>query len=419
MLKIFNKKKFKINLSWLIFDKVFRASLNILLSVILARGLGPENYGILNYLLAFIFLFSSLSSLGMNQVLTNLIIKSKKINNHEVIMSAYYLRFIFSLLSYFVFLILINYLNKENFYYNFSLILGIGIILKSCEIFFSYFEAKSISKYIVISQSLGIVISAIFIIFSIINKLDLIFIYYGLVVDVIVVFAFVNLFYYSHTQNFFVRFNFSYVKKLILKSLPVLISTISIILYMRIDQIMINNMVGEYDLGLYSVSVRYIEIFHFIPKIIMISILPILLLNKKYVYNLLILNSYIFKLALIIVVIIFFSSEYLIPLIFGDVYQKSVTTTQILSFSIIFVFYGVVNEHWYISKNLQKFYAINVFVGAVMNIILNYFFISKFGINGAAYSTVVTYFFIIFIFDYLNYETRNLLMVKFKSLFKI
>ncbi len=419
MLKIFNKKKFKINLSWLIFDKVFRASLNILLSVILARGLGPENYGILNYLLAFIFLFSSLSSLGMNQVLTNLIIKSKKINNHEVIMGAYYLRFILSLLSYFVFLILINYLNKENFYYNFSLILGIGIILKSCEIFFSYFEAKSFSKYIVISQSLGIVISAIFIIFSIINKLDLIFIYYGLVVDVFVVFVFVNLFYYSQTQNFLVRFNFSYVKKLILKSLPVLISTISIILYMRIDQIMINNMVGEYDLGLYSVSVRYIEIFHFIPKIIMISILPILLLNKKYVYNLLILNSYIFKLALIIVVIIFFSSEYLIPLIFGDVYQKSVTTTQILSFSIIFVFYGVVNEHWYISKNLQKFYAINVFIGAVMNIILNFFFISKFGINGAAYSTVVTYFFIVFIFDYLNYETRNLLMVKFKSLFKI
>ena len=419
MLRILNKKKFKINLSWLIFDKLFRASLNILLSVILARGLGPENYGILNYLLAFIFLFSSLSSIGMNQVLTNLIIKSKKINNHEVIMSAYYMRFIFSLLSYFVFLILINYLNKEHFYFNYSLILGIGIILKSCEIFFSYFEAKSISKYIVISQSFGIIISAVFIIVSIINRLDLIFIYYGLVIDVIVVFIFVNLFYYFHTKNFFVKFNFLLVKKLILKSLPVLVSTLSIILYMRIDQIMINNMVDEYNLGLYSVSVRYIEIFHFIPKIIMISILPILLLSKKYVNNLLSLNSYIFKLALIIVIIIFFSSEYLIPLIFGDVYQKSISTTQILSFSIIFVFYGVVNEHWYVSKNLQKFYAINVFVGAAINIMLNYFLISKLGINGAAYSTVITYLFIIFIFDYFNNDTRNLLIIKFKSLFKI
>ena len=65
---------------------------------------------------------------------------------------------------------------------------------------------------------------------------------------------------------------------------------------MRIDQIMINNMVGEYDLGIYSVSVRYIEIFHFIPKIIIISLLPILILTKNYKYNLLTLNSYIFKL---------------------------------------------------------------------------------------------------------------------------
>ncbi len=419
MLKILNKKKFKINLSWLIFDKVFRASLNILLSIILARSLGPENYGVLNYLLAFIFLFSSISSLGINQVLTNLIIKSKKKNNHEIIMSAYYLRFTFSLLNYFVFIILITYLNQENFYFNYSLIIGIGIILKSSEIFFSYFEAKSISKYIVVSQSLGIVASTIFVLFSIINKLDLIYIYYALVIDFIVVFTFVNLFYYIHAKKFFVNFHFSYIKKLILQSLPVLISTISIILYMRIDQIMINNILGEYDLGIYSVSVRFIEIFHFIPKIIMISILPILLLSKKYVNNLVNLNSYIFKLSIIVVLIIFFSSEFLIPFIFSDVYQSSIVTTQILSFSIIFVFYGVINEHWYISKNLQKFYAINVFAGAIINIILNYYFITKFGINGAAYSTILTYFFIIFIFDYFNNGTRNLLIVKFKSIFKI
>ena len=77
MLKLFNKKKFKINLSWLVFDKLFRASLNIFLSIILARNLGPEKFGILNYLLAFLFLFTSISSLGMNPVLTNMIIKKK------------------------------------------------------------------------------------------------------------------------------------------------------------------------------------------------------------------------------------------------------------------------------------------------------------------------------------------------------
>ncbi len=79
MFKILNNISFKINLSWLLFDKLFRASLNILLSVLLARHFGPENFGILNYLIAFIFLFNAISSLGMNPVLTNLIVKKKKI----------------------------------------------------------------------------------------------------------------------------------------------------------------------------------------------------------------------------------------------------------------------------------------------------------------------------------------------------
>ena len=87
-------------------------------------------------------------------------------------------------------------------------------------------------------------------------------------------------------------------------------STMCIILYMRIDQIMINKILGQYELGLYSVSVRLIEIFHFIPKIIMISYLPILLKNKKYNLRLVMLNSYISKLSLILVFLILFSSDF-------------------------------------------------------------------------------------------------------------
>ena len=419
MLKLFNKKKFKINLSWLVFDKLFRASLNIFLSIILARNLGPEKFGILNYLLAFLFLFTSISSLGMNPVLTNMIIK-KKNNNHNIfIINAYYFRFIFSLINYLIFVLLIYLINNDKIYFDYSLIIGIGIILKSCEVFFSYFEAKSLSKYIVISQLIGLISSFIFILYIIINDLDFIYIYYALILDSLIVFILINILYFLKSNNFIVKINLINIKNIILKSFPILISAISIILYMRIDQIMINAILDEYNLGIYSVSVRYIEIFHFIPKIIIISLLPILLISKKYNLNLLKLNSIIFKLSLLIIVFVLISSDYLIPYIFGKLYIGSITSTKILSFSIIFVFYGVINEHWYVSKNLQKLYATNVFLGAIINIILNYFLINYFGIDGAAYSTLITYLLIIFAFDYSNKKTRNLLKLKFKSLIKL
>lgn len=401
------------------FDKLFRASINIFLSIYLARNLGPESFGILNYLLAFIFLFTALSSLGMNPVLVNQIIKKKDKNNHICIMNAYYLRFILSLLNYLIFIFLINILNKNQIYYNYSLIIGVGIIFKSCEVFFSYFEAKSLSKYIVISQLVGLISSAIVIFYIITSNLDYIYIYYALVLDVVVVFLLINLFYIFKINNFFIVLNLFVLKNIIIKSLPVLISSLSIILYMRIDQIMINALVDEYNLGVYSVSVRFIEIFHFIPKIIMISFLPILLLSRKYNIDLLNLNSIIFKFSFILMIFIFLGSDFLIPFIFSNIYIDSIITTKILSFSIIFVFFGVVNEHWYVSNNLQKYYAIYVFLGAIVNALLNYILIIKFGIVGAAYSTIITYFLIIFVFDYLNKETRSLLKIKFKSLFKI
>ena len=419
MLKIFNKKKFKINLSWLIFDKLFRASINIFLSIVLARSLGPESFGVLNYLLAFLFLFSSFSSLGMNPVLVNQIIKNKNKNNHICIMNGYYLRFIFSLFNYLIFIYLINILNENQIYYNYSLIIGTGIIFKSCEVFFSYFEAKSLSKYIVISQLIGLTSSAIIIFYIIYKELDYVYIYYALVLDIVIVFILVNFFYFYKSNDFFITLNLFVLKNIIIKSFPVLISSLSIILYMRIDQIMINTLVDEYNLGIYSVSVRFIEIFHFIPKIIMISFLPILLLSRKYNIKLLKLNSVIFKFSLILMIFIFLGSDFLIPFIFSNTYIDSIATTKILSFSIIFVFFGVTNEHWYVSNNLQKYYAIYVFFGAIVNILLNYILIIKFGIKGAAYSTIITYFLIIFVFDYFNKETRNLLKIKFNSLFKI
>ena len=419
MFKIFNNISFKINLSWLLFDKLFRASLNILLSIFLARYLGPENFGVLNYLIAFIFLFNAISSLGMNPVLINLIVKKHRKFNISLLISAYYLRFFVSILCYTIFILIILIFNDKETYLNYSLIVGLIIILKSSEILFSYFEAKLLSKFIVISQLIGIIFLAS-IVFLVINKgLNNVYIYYGLLIDAIIVFCLINYFYISKNRKILNKFQFNKIKNLVLKSFPVLISSLSIILYMRIDQIMINSLVNEYQLGIYSVSVRYVEIFHFIPKIIMISFLPILLTSKKYINDLIKLNSIIFKFSIFLTGLIFLSSDFIIPFLFGNEYSQSILTTKILSFSLLFVFFGVVNEHWYISKNLQKYYAIYVFLGAILNITFNYILINKIGIQGAAYSTLLTYFLIIFLFDYSNKKTRFLMQIKYKSLFKI
>ncbi len=415
MLKILNKKSFKINLSWITFDKLFRGSLNIFLLILLARYLGPEEFGILNYLLALLFLFNVFASFGINPVLVNQIIRNKKYD-HELIMNAYYFRIIVSLLNYFIFLFIIYLLNKNEIYFTYTLILGFALVFKSYEIIFSFFEAKLLLKYIVISQLIGFICSFLIVVYSTINNLDNSYLYFALVFDFVIVFLLTNIFYFLRQKKIFVKINFFKINKLLVKSFPILITSLSIYLYMRIDQIMINQLLDEYNLGIYSVSVRYIEIFHFIPKILLISYLPIILKSKKYNLDLANLNSFLFKISLFIILIILISTKTLIPYIFGQFYLESIYTTFILSFSLIFVFFGVANEHWYIDNNFQKYYAINVFLGALINIFLNFLLIPKIGISGAAYSTLLTYFLIIFLFDFINKKTRKLFQIKLKSL---
>ncbi len=418
-MKIFKSKKTKYNFSWLVFDKLTRASINFLLFIFLARYLGPDEFGILNYLLALVFLFTSFSSLGINPVLTNILIKNKKNKSNNIIVNSYILRFIASLFGYFIFILFIIFLHGKDIYLNYSIIIGLTIIIKSYEILFSYFESKSLSKYIVISQTISLVIIFVLVVILINFNFNIKYFYYCLFIDSLIIFCLINLFYVKNVKKINFYFDFKIIQNIFYKSFPVLLSIISIVIYMRIDQIMINLLLSENDVGIYSVSVRVIEMFHFLPKIIMISYLPVLLISKKYNNELIKINSLLFKLSLLIILLIYMFSKFMTLILFGEIYLQSVLTTFILSFSLIFVFLGVVNEHWYITKNLQKYYAINVFLGALTNIILNYYLIPILGISGAAYSTILTYLLIIFLFDIFHKKTRDLLKIKFRSIISI
>ena len=418
-MKIFRSKKTKYNFSWLVFDKFARASLNFLLFIFLARYLGPQEFGILNYLLALVFLFTSLSSLGINPVLTNILIKNKRKTNNSIISNSYILRFFSSLFGYLIFILFIIYLHGKNVYLSYSIIIGLSIIIKSYEVLFSYFESKSLSKYIVISQTISLVIVFSLIVFFLYLEFDIKYIYYCFLIDSLITLFLINIFFFKKERNFLFNLDFRKIYKIIHKSFPVLLSIISIVIYMRIDQVMINLLLSEKDVGIYSVSVRIVEMFHFIPKIIMVSYLPILLISKNYTFELIKINSLLFKISILFIFFIFVLSKYITSILFGEIYMESVLTTILLSISLIFVFFGVANEHWYISKNLQKYYALNVFIGAITNIILNYFLIQSFGISGAAYSTILTYLLIIFLFDIFNKKTRVLLKLKYKSIITI
>ncbi|WP_405517688.1 oligosaccharide flippase family protein [Spirosoma sp. KNUC1025] len=59
------------NSGWIFFDKIFRIATGLFVSVWIARYLGPDKFGILNYVATFPMFFTALAGLGLTNVLYN------------------------------------------------------------------------------------------------------------------------------------------------------------------------------------------------------------------------------------------------------------------------------------------------------------------------------------------------------------
>ena len=183
------------------------------------------------------------------------------------------------------------------------------------------------------------------------------------------------------------------VKELLSQSWPYLVSAILITICMKVDQIMIKEILGNEEAGQYAVAARLSEAWYFIPMTIVASVYPSILNAKsrsetEYQRRILSLYSLMFYMALSISLLIGFFSEIVIALLLGSEFEQSAGILNIYIWASIFVFWGVSNTKWLLTEGFHKYYAMNIFIGALSNIVLNYLVIPKYGVNSAAWTTL-------------------------------
>ncbi len=414
--KVF-KKKSLINLIWLSADKFLRSGILFILTIFVAQYLGPEKFGILNYVLSLIGILYIFSALGLEPIIVKKIVENKKDKN-LILSTSLILRLLSSFFCYLILFIFLNLFNFNQELLDYTLIIALTLVLKSTEVFFSYFNARLLSKMVIISQFVGLIFLVIFQVFLLINKLDLIYFFWSYLFEVFIVSALIMIIYFKKNSiDGFFTFKLKLAKNLLLKSWPILFSGIGIIIYMRIDQIMLGNMINQQSVGIYSAAVRISEIWHFIPKIILISITPYLInfynknINKFEIEIIKFLKLNIF-ISILISLIIFLFSEIIVNTLFGSNYAGSISIVKIHIWSTIFVSIGVISSQWYILSNNQKYNFIYIFLGAIMNILMNFYLIPIYGVNGAAFATLISYSSVTIFFDLLSNKTRKLFRIK-------
>lgn len=418
--------KYLTNTSWLIADKITTIIFGFLVGIWVARYLGPENYGILNYVIALVGLLSPLAQLGFSGIITRDLIKDKSGTYTSIILST---GFVFKLIGGLVLFILVfsymYFFNNEPIYIYLGIIISLEYIFKPFEVIEYYFMAKVKTRYIFISKLIGQVLSSILKIIFILFSLGLL--YFAFAHFAMILFSMIALLFFFILDKGYVSLQYVSLKKginLLKESWPLIFSGLFALIYFNIDKVMIQQLLGSYYVGQYSVAVKISSIFYFIPSAIRSGILPAFVNAKEKdkslyynrlaaVFTLMSLFSY-----LIMIPIYIFSND-IIGILFGPDYSLAGDVLKIHVLSLLFFFLGVGRGLWVVNESFFKFDLFSNIGAGIINIILNMMFIPRMGILGAAYATIISYSFTFF-FSNLFFKPANIIFImQLKGMFLI
>lgn len=327
-------KKYFFNTSWMMVENIARLIAGFFIGVYVARYLGPEQFGVFSYSLAFVSLFSSVSKLGLDSIVVREIIKRPD-EVDELMGTAFWLK-VFAATFSIIFILLVLLLtshDKQTGLYIF--IIAAGLIFQTFDVVDFFFQAKVQAKYIAICKTLELLVLNSLRLYLIYVEAQLIWfvcltLFSSFALGLFYVFAI----YSKGSLIFLKKFNYSQAAAYLKDSWPLILSGMLTMIYLRSDQIMIKAMLGEKEVGLYSAAVRLSEVWYFVPTILAASLFPAIINSKKvdedlYYSRLQNFFSLMVWLALGIALLGTLFGDWLVNILFGNQYVESSSVLKI------------------------------------------------------------------------------------------
>ncbi|MCZ8343807.1 MAG: polysaccharide biosynthesis C-terminal domain-containing protein, partial [Leptospira sp.] len=202
---------------------------------------------------------------------------------------------------------------------------------------------------------------------------------------------------------------------------PILVSTLSIVIYMKVDQLMIGSMLGDSSIGVYSVGVKLSEFWYFIPMGLASSVFPTLVAKRKesrldYLEFLKVLHIILIFTSILMAVFVQWIGKDLVIFLYGSPYALASDVLKIYIWSGIFVFVGVAGGNYFLIENKQVYVLWKSLSGLLVNVLLNFFWIPIYGIYGAAFATLISQFVASCLIPFFFKEVRELSYIQMSSL---
>jgi O-antigen/teichoic acid export membrane protein len=387
------------NVGWQFADNMIRMGLGLLISVWVARYLGPEQFGLLSYALAFVALFSPLAALGLDDIAVRDLVRDPQTRD-LTLGTSFLLKLIGGVFSVLVATAAIFLLRPTDQLTQWLVaITAAGAVFQAFNAIEFWFNAQVQAKYPVLARNAAFILCALLRIGLILGGATLLAFAWVGILEIAAVSAGLVIVYSARGYRLRLwRISLKRAGELLKDSWPLLFSCMVIVVYLRIDQVMLGEMAGSEAVGVYSVAVRLAEVWFFFSAAVYWSVLPSLVEAKgvsdalfyerlqKY-YNLMALAAYAIAIPVTL------SANRLVLTLFGAPYAEASLLLAILIWTNLFIYLDSARSAFFNAMNWYRLYLVTLALGAALNVFLNWILIPRYGGLGAVVASCISYWF--------------------------
>jgi len=417
-----NRRKVVKNVYWAVLGKVVNIIAGLLVGILVARYLGPDKFGLMNYVISYVTLFSVLAAFGLNSIEIRELSKQNAIKE-TIIGTAFAIRLVFAVITILLILVTLVLFESDAFTFAMVMVYSLSLILSSFNVIRNYFTSIVLNEYVVKTEISRTIIGSGIKVLLLLNHCPLAWFIAASTFDFVLI---GGGYLYSYrkkggsTRAW--KFDLTIARMLIREAFPLLLSGTAVIIYQKIDAVMIRNMMNNASVGQFSVASKITELAIFIPIVIAQSVTPLLVrahqddparyLEKRQQFmDLMVWSSIAMAVAMSAI------AAPAIRLLYGEKYLAAIPALQIMAWKAVFMALFGGSGQLIIIENLQRYAVVRNLIGCVVCIVLNYLLIPIWGIIGSAVATVITMAFSGYFSHFFIKPYRHLVPIQTKAIF--
>jgi PST family polysaccharide transporter len=394
------------NSGWLIAERAVRLATGLIVTVWVARYLGPGDYGVLSSTVAFVALLGAFASLGLDVIAVRELSRRPD-DAASILGTALGLRAMAGVAGA-------------------LLACGLGLafglaksgpllvlVLLSCTLMFQpadvvdyWFQANLRSQLTVTAKLIAFAAAAGLRVALILHDAPVEMFALAALVESLLAALALGVAYARGTGPGRWRFDARAARGLLADSWPLMISGGAVMLYLRIDQVLLRALVGPAEAGAFAAVLPFTECWYVLATSLSVSLAPVMVrIHAASPERFYLRLRQMFRAAVLggvgIAASVSLLAAPLVPLLFGPAYQASAPVLAINVWSVVFVFLGMTENLWMIAENRTRIRLVKTLIGATSSVALNLALAPAFGALGAAISAVAAQLVTVYLSNYL------------------